>query len=69
MCFRSTCAYHLGHPDVFVMESTEKGDGRDRSSHLHGAAKRGVLLDCEMGTGAIVILGVGSEGPAQMGLA
>src|SRR5260370_6711400 len=63
------CAYHLCHPDVFVMESTEKGDGRERSSDLHGTAKRGVLSECKMGTGAIVIVGVGSEDPVQMGLA
>ncbi len=64
-----TCAYPLGHPDVFVMESTEKGDGRERSSHLHGTAKRAVLSERKMGAGAIVIVGVGSGDPAQMGLA
>jgi hypothetical protein len=36
------------------MESTEKGDGHERSSDLHGAAKRGILSECKMGTGAIV---------------
>src|SRR5260370_1369097 len=51
------------------MESTEKGDGRERSSQLHGTAKRGVLSERKMGAGAIVIVGVGSEDPAQMGLA
>src|SRR6266851_557759 len=51
------------------MESTEKGDGCERSSHLHGTAKRGVLSERKMGAGAIVIVGVGSEDPAQMGLA
>ena len=51
------------------MESTEKGDGRERSSDLHGTAKRGVLSECKMGTGAIVIVGVGSEDPVQMSLA
>jgi hypothetical protein len=49
------------------MESTAKGDGRERSSHLHGTAKRGVLSERKMGAGAIVIVGVGSEDPAQMG--
>ena len=51
------------------MESTEKGDGLERSSDLHGAAKRGVLSERQMGTSAIVIIGVGSEDPAEMGLA
>ena len=51
------------------MESTAKGDGCERSSHLHGTAKRGVLSERKMGAGAIVIVGVGSEDPAQMGLA
>jgi len=51
------------------MESTEKGDGRERSSHLHGTAKRAVLSERKMGAGAIVIVGVGSGDPAQMGLA
>ena len=69
LLMRHTCAYHLCHPDVFVMESTEKGDGRERSSDLHGTAKRGVLSECKMGTGAIVIVGVGSEDPVQMSLA
>ena len=40
------------------MESTEKGDGLERSSDLHGAAKRGVLSECKMGTGAIVQQGL-----------
>jgi hypothetical protein len=51
------------------MESTEKWDGRERSRHLHGTAKRGVLPERKMGAGAIVIIGVGSEDPAEMGLA
>ena len=46
------------------MESAEKSDGRDRSSYLHGAAKRGLLLDCEVGTSAIVV--VGAEDLAKM---
>jgi hypothetical protein len=64
-----TCAYHLGHPDVFVIESSEKGDGCERSSDLHWTAKRGVLSERKMGMGTIVIVGVGSEDSAQMGLA
>jgi hypothetical protein len=51
------------------MESSEKGDGCERSSDLHWTAKRGVLSERKMGMGTIVIVGVGSEDSAQMGLA
>jgi hypothetical protein len=51
------------------MESTEKRDGCERSSDLHGTTKRRVLSESQMGTSPIVIVGVGSEDPTQMGLA
>jgi hypothetical protein len=63
------CVYHLGHPDIFVMESAEEWDCCEYPNRLHGTTKRGVLFERKMGTDAIVIVGIGSEDPAQMGLA
>ena len=36
---------------------------------MRSTAKRGVLVESEMSANAIVIVGVGAEDPAQMGLA
>jgi hypothetical protein len=51
------------------MKPTEEWDGHDRSSRLDRAAQRGVLRESEMGAGAIVVVGVGAEDPAQVRVA
>ena len=48
------------------MESTKEPDGHDRSSGLDRTTERGVPRESEMGTGAIVVVGVGSENLAKM---
>jgi hypothetical protein len=65
---RQTCPYHLGHPRVLMMKASEEGNGGDRSDRLHGTTKRDVLFERKVGTDAIVIVGIGSEDLAQMGL-
>ena len=51
------------------MESAEEWDCCEYPNRLHGTTKRGVLFERKMGTDAIVIVGIGSEDLAQMGLA
>ena len=51
------------------MESAEEWDCCEGPNLLHGTTKRGVFLERKMGTDAIVIVGIGSEDLAQMGLA
>jgi hypothetical protein len=48
------------------MESAKEWDGDDRSSRMDRTAERSVLRESEMGTGAIVVFGVGPEDPAKM---
>ena len=47
------------------MESAEKRDGHTDPVHLHRAADRGIFRESEMGTGAIVVVGVGFEDLAK----
>jgi hypothetical protein len=56
----------LSHPDVSVTQATEERNGYDLAERLGGSAERGVLVEREMGPGAIVIVRVGPEDPAQM---
>jgi hypothetical protein len=56
-----SCVCCLSHPGILVMKSTEEWDGHDRSSGLDWTAERGVLGECEMRPGAIVVVGVGCE--------
>jgi hypothetical protein len=51
------------------MESAEEWDCCEWPNRLHVTTKRGVLLERKMGSDAIVIVGIGSEDLAQMGLA
>jgi len=66
---RQTCPYHLGYPRVLMMKASEEGNGGERSDRLHGTTKRDVLFERKVGKDAIVIVGIGSEDLAQMGLA
>jgi hypothetical protein len=52
-----------------MVKAAEERGSQDGSSRLRGATDRGVLLERQMGTGAIVIVSVGPEGLAKMRLA
>ena len=48
------------------MESAKERDGDDRSSRMDRAAERSVCRKSEMGTGAIVVVGVSPEDLAKL---
>jgi hypothetical protein len=52
-----------------VVKAAEERDDHDRSSRMHRLANRGVFRKSKMGTGAVVVVGVGPENLAKMGLA
>jgi hypothetical protein len=62
------CPYQLSHPDVLVMESAEERDSYDLAERLGWSAERGILVEREMGPGAIVIVSVVPEDPSKMRL-
>jgi hypothetical protein len=51
------------------MKSAEAGDSDDRFSGLGSTAEKDVLLKSEMGTDAIVVIGVGPEDLSKLRLA
>jgi Transposase IS66 family len=52
-----------------VVEAAEEGDRDDRADRLDRAADRGVFRKSEVDTGAVVVVGVGTEDLAKMGFA
>ena len=49
-----------------MMEAAEERGGHDWSGRLNRAAKRGVLLESEMGADAVIVVGIGPEDLAKM---
>jgi hypothetical protein len=66
---RPTCRYQLSYPGILVVEAAEEGDRDDRADRLDRAADRGVFRKSEVDTGAVVVVGVGTEDLAKMGFA
>src|SRR5262249_46005330 len=64
--WNAACPYHLSHPGVLVVESTEERDRHDWSYRLHGSAKRRILGKGKMGAPPIVIGSIGFQDSSQV---
>src|SRR5437879_5881922 len=64
-----TCPCQKLHPAIFMVKSAEDRSCRNLTKSLDGPTGRRILAECQMCPDVVVVGGIGSEDPTQVGFA
>jgi hypothetical protein len=65
----TTCPYRKLHPAIYMVKSPEDWSCRNLTKSLDGPTGRRILAECQMCPDVVVVGGIGSEDPTQVGFA
>ena len=67
--FRLACPYRKLQPALFMVKSSQDRSYSNLTKSLNGTTGRGILAKCQMCPDVVVVGGIASEDPAQVGFA